>query len=70
MTGIVGPDGAGKSTLLSLIAGARKLQTGSAEMLGGSMADVRHRQDVCTRIAFMPQGLSRTSTRKSVSPKV
>ncbi len=59
MTGIVGPDGAGKSTLLSLIAGARKLQTGSAEVLGGSMADVRHRQDVCTRIAFMPQGLGK-----------
>ena len=59
MIGFIGPDGAGKSTLLGLIAGARKLQTGRVEVLGGSMADARHRRMVCTRIAYMPQGLGR-----------
>lgn len=59
MTGLIGPDGAGKSTLLGLIAGARKLQTGAVEVLGGSMADARHRQKVCPRIAYMPQGLGK-----------
>lgn len=59
MAGIIGPDGAGKSTLLGLIAGARKLQTGSVTVLGGSMGNVRHRRSVCTRIAYMPQGLGK-----------
>ena len=59
MTGLIGPDGAGKSTLLGLIAGARKLQTGAVEVLEGSMADARHRRAVCTRIAYMPQGLGK-----------
>ena len=59
MVGLIGPDGAGKSTLLGLIAGARKLQTGLVDVLDGSMADARHRREVCTRIAYMPQGLGR-----------
>lgn len=59
MTGIIGPDGAGKSTLLGLIAGSRKLQSGSVEVLDGSMSDGRHRRSVCTRIAYMPQGLGK-----------
>ncbi|WP_460274430.1 ribosome-associated ATPase/putative transporter RbbA [Celeribacter sp. ULVN23_4] len=59
MTGLIGPDGAGKSTLLSLIAGARKLQDGSVEVLDGEMADPGHRRAVCTRIAYMPQGLGK-----------
>jgi ribosome-dependent ATPase len=59
MAGVIGPDGAGKSTLLGLIAGARKLQTGSVTVLGGSMANARHRRAVCTRIAYMPQGLGK-----------
>ncbi len=59
MTGVIGPDGAGKSTLLGLIAGARKLQTGSVEVLDGSMGNARHRRSVCTRIAYMPQGLGK-----------
>ncbi|MBM6446216.1 MULTISPECIES: ribosome-associated ATPase/putative transporter RbbA [Pseudomonas] len=59
MTGVIGPDGAGKSTLLGLIAGARKLQTGLVEVLDGSMDNARHRRSVCTRIAYMPQGLGK-----------
>lgn len=59
MTGVIGPDGAGKSTLLGLIAGARQLQTGSVTVLGGSMGNARHRRSVCTRIAYMPQGLGK-----------
>ncbi len=30
-------------------------------VLGGDMRDARHRQDVCPKIARMPQGLGKTS---------
>ncbi len=59
MVGLIGPDGVGKSTLLGLIAGVRKLQSGDVQVLGGSMADKGHRDAVCSRIAYMPQGLGR-----------
>ncbi|MBS0430832.1 MAG: ATP-binding cassette domain-containing protein, partial [Proteobacteria bacterium] len=59
MVGLIGPDGVGKSSLLSLIAGARKLQDGTVEVLGGDMRERRHRDAVCPRIAYMPQGLGR-----------
>ena len=59
MVGLIGPDGVGKSSLLSLVAGARRVQQGRVEVLGGDMADRRHRQAVCPRIAYMPQGLGR-----------
>jgi ribosome-dependent ATPase len=59
MLGLIGPDGVGKSTLLGLIAGARKLQEGGLEVLGGDMRDVQHRSAVCPRIAYMPQGLGK-----------
>jgi len=59
MIGLIGPDGVGKSSLLSLIAGARKVQDGSIEVLGGDMRERRHRDAVCPRIAYMPQGLGR-----------
>ncbi|MBA1159078.1 ribosome-associated ATPase/putative transporter RbbA [Microvirga mediterraneensis] len=59
MVGLIGPDGVGKSSLLSLVAGARALQTGRVEVLGGDMAKAIHRQDVCPRIAYMPQGLGK-----------
>ncbi|KUO57702.1 MAG: multidrug ABC transporter ATP-binding protein [Alphaproteobacteria bacterium BRH_c36] len=57
--GLVGPDGVGKSTLLGLLAGARKVQTGCIEVLGGDMANLAHRTAVCPRIAYMPQGLGK-----------
>ena len=57
MAGLIGPDGVGKSTMLGLIAGARKIQTGIVFVLGGDMARARHRNAVCSRIAYMPQGL-------------
>ncbi len=59
MLGLIGPDGVGKSSLLSLIAGARALQQGRLEVLGGDMASRAHRERVCPRIAYMPQGLGR-----------
>ncbi|GKT02103.1 ribosome-associated ATPase/putative transporter RbbA [Acidovorax sp. SUPP3434] len=59
MVGLIGPDGVGKSSLLSLLAGARALQEGSIEVLGGDMASRRHRSAVCPRIAYMPQGLGK-----------
>ena len=57
LTGLIGPDGVGKSTLLGLLTGAKKLQTGMVDVLGGSMTDAAHRRRVCPAIAFMPQGL-------------
>ena len=57
--GLIGPDGVGKSTLLGLIAGARRIQSGQIEALGGDMANATHRASVCPRIAYMPQGLGR-----------
>lgn len=59
MVGLIGPDGVGKSSLLSLIAGARVIQEGRVEVLGGDMAGARHRRRVCPRIAYMPQGLGK-----------
>lgn len=59
MVGLIGPDGVGKSTLLGLLAGARKGQIGTVEVFGGAMTDARHRDAVCARIAYMPQGLGK-----------
>ncbi|MFY2595336.1 ribosome-associated ATPase/putative transporter RbbA [Achromobacter xylosoxidans] len=59
MIGLIGPDGVGKSSLLALIAGSRAVQEGAIEVLGGDMASKRHRDDVCPRIAYMPQGLGK-----------
>jgi len=59
MIGFIGPDGTGKSTLLGLISGARKIQKGSVEVLGGDMADHGHRTRICPRVAYMPQGLGK-----------
>ena len=57
--GLIGPDGVGKSSLLGLVAGAKRVQGGTVEVLGGDMADSRHRGAVCPRIAYMPQGLGK-----------
>ena len=59
MIGLIGPDGVGKSTLLGIIAGVRKLQAGTVEVLGGSMSDARFRNSVSARIAYLPQGLGK-----------
>ncbi|PLX74344.1 MAG: multidrug ABC transporter ATP-binding protein [Azoarcus sp.] len=59
MAGFIGPDGVGKSTWLGLIAGARQIQQGRVEVLGGDMSQRRHREAVCSRIAYMPQGLGK-----------
>jgi len=59
MAGIIGPDGVGKSTMLALIAGVRKVQSGTVRALDGDMQDAGHRQRCFSRIAYMPQGLGR-----------
>ena len=59
MVGLIGPDGVGKSSLLSLVSGARAIQAGRIEVLGGDMALASHRQKSCPRIAYMPQGLGK-----------
>lgn len=59
MIGVIGPDGVGKSSLFALIAGARAVQEGTVEVLGGNIADSDHRDAVCPRIAYMPQGLGK-----------
>ena len=56
---LVGPDGVGKSTLLGLIAGAKRIQHGTVEVLGADFADRAARTRTQPRIAFMPQGLGR-----------
>ncbi|MCF6431160.1 ribosome-associated ATPase/putative transporter RbbA [Leisingera sp. MMG026] len=59
LVGFIGPDGVGKSTLLGLITGAKKLQSGTIDVLGGPIGDAAHRHRICPAIAFMPQGLGR-----------
>ncbi|AGH51159.1 MULTISPECIES: ribosome-associated ATPase/putative transporter RbbA [Sphingomonadales] len=59
MVALIGPDGVGKSSLFSLIAGSRIIQAGTVTVLGGDMADARHRNAICPRIAYMPQGLGK-----------
>src|SRR6185437_1686393 len=59
LVGLIGPYGVGKSSLLAIIAGARRIQSGRAIVLGGDMSDASHRAAVCPRIAYMPQGLGR-----------
>jgi len=59
MVGLIGPDGVGKSSLMALLTGARKMQKGRIEVLGGDIADAAHRRAVCPRIAYMPQGLGK-----------
>jgi ribosome-dependent ATPase len=59
ITGLVGPDGVGKSSLLAVLAGARRIQHGSVEVLGGDMRKAAFRARICPRIAYMPQGLGR-----------
>ena len=59
MVGLIGPDGVGKSSMLALIAGARRIQQGRVEVLGGDMADAGFRRVACPRIAYMPQGLGK-----------
>jgi ribosome-dependent ATPase len=59
MAGLIGPDGVGKSTLLGLVTGARAIQTGSVEVLGGDLRDGTFRSRVADRIAYMPQGLGK-----------
>ena len=59
MAGLIGPDGVGKSTLLGLLAGVRRIQSGSVMALGGDMKNPAHRSQCHTRIAYMPQGLGK-----------
>jgi len=59
MVGVIGPDGVGKSSLLAIVAGARRVQAGAVEVLDGDMIDAAHRNAVCPRIAYMPQGLGK-----------
>ncbi len=59
MVGLIGPDGVGKSSLLALVSGARQIQAGKVEVLGGDIGDRRFRASVQPRIAYMPQGLGK-----------
>ena len=44
---------------MGLIAGSKKIQAGSVNVLGGDMDEAAHRDAACPRIAFMPQGLGK-----------
>lgn len=58
-TAFVGHDGVGKSTLLALIAGVRRLQSGTINTLGGDVRKRAQRDHNAPSIAYMPQGLGR-----------
>ena len=51
--GLLGPNGAGKTTLISHLAGLARIQQGSIELDGESLAALRRRDP--TRIAIAPQ---------------
>lgn len=59
MIGLIGPDGVGKSSLLALLSGAKIVQDGIINVLGGDIANKKHRISVCPHIAYMPQGLGK-----------
>jgi ribosome-dependent ATPase len=59
MVGLIGPDGVGKSSLLSIVAGARQIQSGRVIVLDGDVASAEHRAAICSRVAYMPQGLGK-----------
>lgn len=59
MIGLIGPDGVGKSSLLALLSGAKVVQEGQLWVLGGDIANKKHRTRVCPHIAYMPQGLGK-----------
>ncbi|CAK7068848.1 MAG: Ribosome-associated ATPase [Desulfovibrio sp.] len=59
MVGLIGPDGVGKSSLLALISGVQAVQEGTVTVLDGNMREKKHRENVCERIAYMPQGLGK-----------
>jgi ribosome-dependent ATPase len=59
LVGLIGPDGVGKSSSLAIIAGARRIQSGKVRVLDGDMADAGHRAAICSRIAYLPQGLGK-----------
>ncbi len=63
MIGLIGPDGVGKSSLLALLAGAKVVQQGRLMVLGGDIADAKHRRTVCPHIAYMPQGLGKNLSK-------
>ncbi len=58
--GLIGPDGVGKSSMLSLVTGAHAMpEEGELTVLGGDMRSKAHRDLVCPKIAYMPQGLGK-----------
>ncbi|MEA5098452.1 MAG: ATP-binding cassette domain-containing protein, partial [Burkholderiaceae bacterium] len=59
MVALIGPDGVGKSSLLALIAGARKIQSGTIQVLDGDIGNRHQRAQLQPRIAYMPQGLGK-----------
>jgi ribosome-dependent ATPase len=59
MIGLIGPDGVGKSTLLGILAGVRRMQGGRAQVLGGNIDDAGFRNEVSSRVAYLPQGLGK-----------
>src|SRR5882672_6699085 len=50
--GVLGPNGAGKTTLIEILAGARKADCGTVEMLGSAQ---RTGDDLRTAVGFAPQ---------------
>lgn len=62
MVGLIGPDGVGKSSLLSLIAGARALQGGEIQALGGDMRNKSTAMQSARALPTCLRAWARTST--------
>ncbi|MBU2705846.1 ribosome-associated ATPase/putative transporter RbbA [Zooshikella marina] len=59
IAGLIGPDGVGKSTLLGLVAGVKKIQHGEVHLFSQNIQLSAVRNQLCHRIAYMPQGLGK-----------
>ncbi len=63
MAGFIGPDGVGKSSLLAVIAGARRVETGEAEVLVGDMRSKAHRMPFARASPTCHKASAKTSTQ-------
>lgn len=59
MLGIVGPNGSGKTSLLKLLGNVARHQQGSIALYGQPLSELR-REDVATKVAFVPQDTHQT----------
>ena len=62
MVGLIGPDGVGKSTLMGIIAGAKKIQAGKVQVLGGDIRTAGTAPPSARSSLICRKGLAKTCT--------